>query len=324
MKKYFIAVALLFVCVPAFAWDCNYWHQSTNPNAECYVPPTTGGGSNTNTNNNTNSNTNKLHQNQNQWQAQQQKQNQHQSQSNYSSNENNNSARATGGNASSRSSATGGSVGNTSSNSGGNRLNNKSSSRSSADNSGGNSATSVDTSDHSTSVNNARSNVFIPGDLPNNSFTVSPAAYITTTVDDKCGPVQEILERDIYQWDRRHKHQDKVGTEQYLGKSLGYLPVPGGRYAQGMQGIYVLSTSGSSNTAQLGLQGGGGGGYGGVSYGSGSAQSGARTNIIGRACYIEIAPPAPVVTRVYVTRPMHRHAHHYAAPCASAVNYCKK
>lgn len=32
-------LVLAAVCMPAYAWDCSKWHQSTDPHGECYVPP---------------------------------------------------------------------------------------------------------------------------------------------------------------------------------------------------------------------------------------------------------------------------------------------
>lgn len=52
MKCRYFAIMLVLSALasPAFAWDCNYWSQSTDPKAECYKPPSTPGGNNTNTN----------------------------------------------------------------------------------------------------------------------------------------------------------------------------------------------------------------------------------------------------------------------------------
>lgn len=44
MKHFVLTGALLAACAftaPAFAWDCSYWIQNTNPSAECYRPPVT-------------------------------------------------------------------------------------------------------------------------------------------------------------------------------------------------------------------------------------------------------------------------------------------
>lgn len=40
----FLSLTVFFTLLssPVFAWDCNYWSQSTNPSAECYKPPQAG------------------------------------------------------------------------------------------------------------------------------------------------------------------------------------------------------------------------------------------------------------------------------------------
>lgn len=54
MKCRYVGIMLVLstLASPAFAWDCNYWSQSTDSSAECYKAPTTPGSSNTNTNTN--------------------------------------------------------------------------------------------------------------------------------------------------------------------------------------------------------------------------------------------------------------------------------
>lgn len=44
-----IMLVLSLLASPAFAWDCNYWSQSTDSHAECYKAPTDPGNTNTNT-----------------------------------------------------------------------------------------------------------------------------------------------------------------------------------------------------------------------------------------------------------------------------------
>lgn len=44
--KFIYLMLSLTLCSKVMAWDCSYWHQSKDPKAECYVAPTTPGGSN--------------------------------------------------------------------------------------------------------------------------------------------------------------------------------------------------------------------------------------------------------------------------------------
>lgn len=66
VKLAFIALSLAMLA-PAYAWDCSYWSQSSDPNAECYKPPAAPGGS---------TSTSKAHQSQHQRQTQRQRQSQ--------------------------------------------------------------------------------------------------------------------------------------------------------------------------------------------------------------------------------------------------------
>jgi hypothetical protein len=47
-----LAVATALMSSSAYAWDCSYWSQSSNPGGECYKPPVTAGSTSTNTNSN--------------------------------------------------------------------------------------------------------------------------------------------------------------------------------------------------------------------------------------------------------------------------------
>jgi hypothetical protein len=244
-------------------------------------------------------------------------------------------SKATGGNASAsggdawqgqgqHQSATGGSVGNiglsNGSSSGGNTLSNGSNSGgntlsngSSADNSGGNSSVGVDASDRSTTHISNRSNVFVPGDLPTNAMTIAPGASITVAGDTGCGVLQTKVQTPVYQWNKRGTKKVQVGVDEDLapvvdtnGRQVDYETVQtgdGGYYLRGSHVTYVLSTQGSANSSQLGLQGGGAGGYGGLSFGSGRSYSQAGARLIIRSCIAARFEPKLAVATVMTTAP---------------------
>lgn len=156
----------------------------------------------------------------------------------------------------------------------------------------GNSANQIDLSDRSSS--SFRSNVFIPGDLPANAMNIAPGAFITTAGDTECGVLLTKIRTPIYQWDKKGKNKREAGYDEDVapmtdrnGVQIDYQRVEtgdGGYYLRGSHVTYVLATAGGSNSSQLGLQGGGGGGYGGVSYGAGTAYSQAGVRILIRPC----------------------------------------
>lgn len=156
----------------------------------------------------------------------------------------------------------------------------------------GNSANQIDLSDRSSS--SFRSNVFIPGDLPENAMNIAPGAFITTAGDTECGVLLTKVRTPIYQWDKKGKNKREAGYDEDVapmtdrnGVQIDYQRVEtddGGYYLRGSHVTYVLATAGGSNSSQLGLQGGGGGGYGGVSYGAGTAYSQAGVRILIRPC----------------------------------------
>lgn len=98
MKLSIFVFLALTLSGKAMAWDCTYWSQTTNPTAECYKAPTTGGGSNTNTNSS--------NQTQGQGQTQGQTQGQGQSSVNNNANSNKNTNTATSASTSASSSST--------------------------------------------------------------------------------------------------------------------------------------------------------------------------------------------------------------------------
>ena len=191
--------------------------------------------------------------------------------------------------------------------SGGNRLNNDSQSNSGAS---ANGVVSVDTSDRSvTNVAGSRTNVntFIPGDLPTNAMTIAPGAYITVAGDTQCGVLQAKIQVPVYQWNKRGTKKVIVGYDEDLapvfdsnGTQIDYQTVytgDGGYYMRGSQVTYVLTTKGSSNSAQLGLQGYAAGGGGGLSAGSGRSYSEGGAKMIIRSCIAYKVSPKPVAPR---------------------------
>lgn len=202
--------------------------------------------------------------------------------------------------------------------SGGNSLQNDSASSSGAY-SGGSSANgvvSVDAADRSSTSISHRSNVFIPGDLPANAMTIAPGAYITVAGDTECGVLQTKVQVPVYQWNKRGTKQVQVGVDHELAPVFDANGVQklydvvrkdnGGYYEVGSHVTYVFSTKGSANSSQLGLQGGGGGGYGGVSLGSGRSYSEAGTHVVIRSCIARSFDPAPVAVAKPAPRPMVR------------------
>lgn len=314
----YLLFALTLLSAPAFATGnhkCPDGYTGTYPN--CVKPPVVTPDpkpSQTQTNN----------QNQGQAQGQGQGQGQAQTSSNRNSNRNNNAANATGG--SSRSNATGGNAtsgslsgvsgsGNSRTNvdaSSTNSLSNDSASVSGSDataysgaNSGGN---QFDASDHSvTNVQGSRTNVFVPGDLPANAMTIAPGAYITVAGDHECGVLQTKVQVPVYQWNKRGTKKTLVGYDEDLapvfdsnGVQIDYQTVytgNGGYYLRGSHVTYVLSTKGSSNSAQFGAQGYGSGGGGGLSFGSGRSYSEAGTKVIIRSCIAARVEAKPVVPK---------------------------
>lgn len=206
-------------------------------------------------------------------------------------------------------SATGGSVGTVSSGSnavaqggysGGNNLSNGSNSRSAATTGASTANGVVDVSDHS----RTNINTFIPGDLPANAMTIAPGAYITTASDQSCGMLQQKIEVPVYQWNKRGTKKVQVGVDHELapvyvnGVQQVYQIVPkanGGYYELGSYVTYVLSTKGSSTSSQLGAQGYGAGGGGGISFGSGRSYSEPGTHVIIRSCVRGDYNPKPIV-----------------------------
>lgn len=295
LKKLGLVVLLLVASSSSFAWNCppGYIRTGVEGAFQCTLPgqsqPPTG---TTNTNTNTNSNTNNLHQNQ------------HQGQSQSSSNTNTSSAHAAGGAAAVRDSG-----------------NSRSNSKSSANNSGGNNQVGVDTSDRSTSINNSRSNVFIPGELPSNALTIAPSSNIMLAADNECGVLQQKVEIPVYQWNKRGTKKVQVGVDEDLapvfinGVQTDYQRVDTGNgqyYLRGSHITYAFNTQGSSSSSQLGLQGGGGAGYGGVSYGSGRAYSQAGVKLIIRSCVaFKSTPPDVMATR----SAYHPAVRHHRRPC---------
>ena len=186
--------------------------------------------------------------------------------------------------------------------SGGNRLNNDSQSNSGAS---ANGVVNVDTSDRSST--NVRSNVFIPGDLPSNAMTIAPGAYITVAGDTQCGVLQAKIQVPVYQWNKRGTKKVIVGYDEDLapvfdsnGTQIDYQIVytgDGGYYMRGSQVTYVLTTKGSSNSAQFGAQGYAAGGGGGISAGAGRSYSEGGAKMIIRSCIAYKVSPKPVAPR---------------------------
>ena len=170
-----------------------------------------------------------------------------------------------------------------------------------------NGVVSVDAADRSSTQynNSTRVNTFIPGDLPSNAMTIAPGAHITVAGDTECGVLQQKVQVPVYQWNKRGTKKVQVGVDEDLapvldsnGVQIDYQTVytgDGGYYLRGSHVTYVLSTQGSSNSSQLGLQGGGGGGYGGVSYGSGRSYSQAGAKMVIRSCIAERVPAPAVI-----------------------------
>lgn len=166
---------------------------------------------------------------------------------------------------------------------------------------------SVDAADRSSTTyqNSTRVNTFIPGDLPSNAMTIAPGASITVAGDQACGVLVSKVEIPVYQWNKRGTKKVQVGYDEDVvpykdasGVQQDYQTVNlpnGGYYLRGNHVTYVLSTQGSSTSSQLGLQGGGSGGYGGLSFGSGRSYSQAGVRVIIRPCIAEKVDALPVI-----------------------------
>lgn len=170
-----------------------------------------------------------------------------------------------------------------------------------------NGVVSVDAADRSSTQynNSTRVNTFIPGNLPTNAMAIAPGAAITVAGDQTCGALATKVQIPVYQWDKKGRNKVLVGYDEDVAPYTDangvqqdfqtvYTP-DGGYYLRGSHVTYVLSTYGSSNSSQLGLQGGSAGGYGGLSYGSGRSYSQAGAKIIIRSCIADRVAPAPPV-----------------------------
>ena len=321
--KYFLILAL--IAVPAFATgnkQCPSGYTGTYPNC---VAPKPADPNWWNKNANTNNNSNQQGQGQGQGQGQSQGQSQNATGGvgtgvgvgigqggsggaggdggNSSSNAQGGNSRSSVGNVSSGSSAQGGKSSATggTSYSGGNTLSNGSASTSGSTSNG---VVNVDAADRSSS--RTTSNVFIPGDLPTNAMNIVAGAQLVVAGDTNCGVLQSKVRIPIYQYVKKRRveagyDEDLVPYHDQHGNRLDYEVVytpDGGYRLRGSQVTYLAGSYGNSSSNQLGLQGGGAGGYGGLSYGSGSAYQQAGVRIMLRDCIAGVyAPKAAVQPR---------------------------
>lgn len=219
----------------------------------------------------------------------------------------NSRSNATGGDSSSDSrsgvSDSGNSLSSSGAYSGGNNLANDSASTSGAS---ANGVVNVDAADRSSTSYSSRTNVFVPGDLPANAMTIAPGATITVAGDKQCGVLLTKVRIPVYQWDKKRKHKVEVGYDEDVapyvdanGVQLDYQRVEtgdGGYYLRGSHATYLASTYGSASSSQLGLQGYGPGGGGGISAGKGSSYSQAGVRILIRPCIADrVGPPVRAV-----------------------------
>jgi hypothetical protein len=185
----------------------------------------------------------------------------------------------------------------------------------SASNSGAtaNGTVNVDAADRSSTRYSNRTNVFVPGDLPANAMTIAPGATITVAGDTQCGVLLTKVRIPVYQWDKKGKTKREVGYDEDVapfvdanGVQIDFQRVDtgnGGYYLRGSHATYIASTYGSSTSSQLGLQGYGPGGGGGISAGKGSSYSQAGVRIVIRPCISSVMDPVEQLPLIQFKEP---------------------
>lgn len=185
----------------------------------------------------------------------------------------------------------------------------------SASNSGAtaNGTVNVDAADRSSTSYSSRTNVFVPGDLPANAMTIAPGATITVAGDKECGVLLTKVRIPVYQWDKKGKTKREVGYDEDVapfvdanGVQIDFQRVDtgnGGYYLRGSHATYIASTYGSSTSSQLGLQGYGPGGGGGISAGKGSSYSQAGVRIVIRPCISSVVESAQQLPAIQFREP---------------------
>jgi hypothetical protein len=185
----------------------------------------------------------------------------------------------------------------------------------SASNSGAtaNGTVNVDAADRSSTRYSNRTNVFVPGDLPANAMTIAPGATITVAGDQQCGVLLTKVRIPVYQWDKKGKTKREVGYDEDVapfvdanGVQIDFQRVDtgnGGYYLRGSHATYIASTYGSSTSSQLGLQGYGPGGGGGISAGKGNSYSQAGVRIVIRPCISSVVDPVQQLPLIQFSEP---------------------